>query len=449
MTRDTNPLLGRTTRRRFLAGTAAAAAGIGLYGAGFRPALADLAAAGDWKKFEGTNLRLLLNNHWWTDAVKARIGSFEEMTGMKVTLDILSEDNYYQKAAVELSAGTGNYDGLMVGNLQAGQYMAAGWLAPLSGLIDGVVTPAWYNIDDIFQSGREAGSLDGVLQALPISTEAEVVMYRKDLLAAAGLGPIRTFDDLEAAAKAMNKDGVAGIVGRGRRGLDIVWIWTGFFLGYGGEFFVDGVPAVDSEAGIKATELYVNRLLRDNGPQGTANMSWLEAIGVFKEGKAALYPDASGLVPVAIDKETNKNADQVGVFAFPAAAAGEKPAPNYWFWLFGVPAASKNQDAAALFTAWATSPEVSLEIGRETGSPVARASVWADEGFKKFYPGDMAAEIAQNLANVQASRVPYGDPRFPNAADALSVELVNVLTGAKDAPTAMKDAKAAMIAAME
>ena len=448
MTRIVTPFRGLSTRRQFLTATAAAAAGLGLYGAGFRPAFADLSAAGDWKKFEGTNLRMLLNNHWWTDAVKAKVAGFEEMTGMKVTLDILSEDNYYQKAAVELSAGTGNYDGLMVGNLQAGQYMAAGWLAPLSDLLNGAVSPEWYQIDDIFASGREAGSIGGVLQALPISTEAQVVMYRKDLLEAAGLGPIRTFDELEAAAKAMNKDGVAGIVGRGRRGLDIVWVWTGFFLGYGGEFLVDGVPAVDSEAGVKATELCINRLLRDNGPQGTANMSWLEAIGVFKEGKAGLYPDASGLVPVAIDPETNKNAADVGVFAWPAAE-GQKPAPNYWFWLFGIPAASKNQEAAALFTAWATSPEVSLEIGQETGSPVARASVWANEGFKKFYPGDMAAEIAQNLANVQASRVPYGDPRFPNAADALSVELVNVLTGAKDAATAMKDANAAMIAAME
>ena len=281
-----------------------------------------------------------------------------------------------------------------------------------------------------------------------ISTEAEVVMYRKDLLQAAGLGPIRTFDDLEAAAKAMNKDGVAGIVGRGRRGLDVVWVWTGFFLGLGGEFLKDGKAAVDSDAGVAATELYINKLLKENGPQGTANMSWLEASGVFKEGKAAMYPDASGLVAVVIDKKTNKNADQVGVFAWPSGK-GAQPAPDYWFWLFGIPASSKNKEAAALFTAWATSPEVELDVGRGTGSPVARASVWADADFKKFYPGEMADEIAKNLTNVQAARVPYGDPRFPNAADALSVELVNVLTGSKDAAAAMKAAQAAMDEAMQ
>ena len=52
-------------------------------------------------------------------------------------------------------------------------------------------------------------------------------------------------------------------------------------------------------------------------------------------------------------------------------------------------------------------------------------------------------------ANVQAARVPYGDPRFPNAADALSVEIVNVLTGSKDAAAAMKAAQAAMDEAMQ
>jgi len=154
MTKIRKPTLIVPTRRQFISAAGLGLAGLGLYGAGFRPAFADLAKAGDWTKYKGTNLRLLLNNHWWTDAVKAKVADFEKLTGMKVTLDILSEDNYYQKAAVELSAGTGNYDGLMVGNLQAGQYMAAGWLAPLGDLIKGVVDPAWFNMDDIFQSGR-------------------------------------------------------------------------------------------------------------------------------------------------------------------------------------------------------------------------------------------------------------------------------------------------------
>ena len=446
---NSSPMHSSLTRRSVLQSAGVSALGLGLLGVGASRAHAEIANAAAWTKFKGGNLRLLMVNHWWTDAVKARVVDFEKLTGMKVTFDLLSEDNYYQKAAVELSSGTGNYDGLMVGNLQAGQYTAAGWLAPLDTALgkSAIIDAGWYKLDDIFASGREAGSYKGQLMALPIGTEAEIVIYRKSLLNSAGIGPIRTFDDLVNAAAATHKDGVAGFVGRGRRGLDVAWVWTGYFLGNGGNFIADGKPTVNTDAGRRATDLYINKLLKAHGPQGAANMSWLEASNVFKDGKAALYTDASGLLAVTIDKTSSKVADDVGAYAWPATGTAA-PAPDYWFWMFGVPASSRNQEAAALFLAWATSPELSLDIGRKTGSPLARASVWADDGFKKFFPGDSAAEISKSLASVQPSRVPFSDPKFPAVVDALSVEIVNVLTGSKNVDAAMADADTAMLRAM-
>ena len=125
----------------------------------------------------------------------------------------------------------------------------------------------------------------------------------------AGIGPIRTFDDLVKAASATNKDGVAGFVGRGRRGFDIAWVWLGYFLGLGGTVMKDGKSGVNTDAGHMASEIYLNKLLKANGPQGSANMSWLEASTVFKDGKAALYTDASGLLAVTIDKTSSKVSD--------------------------------------------------------------------------------------------------------------------------------------------
>ncbi len=80
----------------------------------------------DWRKYEGTTLNALVVMHWWTNAIKPLLPQFEELTGMKVKLDILSEDTYFQKAVTELSAGSGAHDVLMVGNLQVGQYMNSG-----------------------------------------------------------------------------------------------------------------------------------------------------------------------------------------------------------------------------------------------------------------------------------------------------------------------------------
>lgn len=440
MTNLSKPALMRLNRRHLLAAGGAALA----FGAMSASAFAQANAA-DWKKFAGTNLRLLLVNHWWTDAVKARIAAFEALTGMTVSIDVLSEDNYYQKAAVELSAGTGGYDALMVGNMQAGQYMAAGWLAPLGDLIgnSAIIDKNWYNMDDVFASGRAAGTANDKLMALPIGTECEIVIYRTDLVEKAGIGKIETIDQMTAAAAALKKDGVSGFVGRGRRGLDIVWVYTGYLLTQGGDFISNGRAVLNSDAAKAAADIYLNKLLKENGPQGTANMSWLEASAVFKEGNAALWTDASGLLAVAMDKNSSKIADKVNAFAWPKGASGSA-VPNYWFWLLGVPARSRNQDAASLFVAWATSPETSLEIGRQAGSPLSRASVWADDGFKKFYPGDSAAEVSKSLASVQPQRVPFSDPKFSQMVDGLSIELVNILTGAKEVDAAMNDANAAV-----
>jgi multiple sugar transport system substrate-binding protein len=55
---------------------------------------------------------------------------------------------------------------------------------------------------------------DGDTQlAVPSDGWAQLLLYRKDLLTAAGLPVPRTYADLATAAKALNKDGVAGFVG--------------------------------------------------------------------------------------------------------------------------------------------------------------------------------------------------------------------------------------------
>jgi multiple sugar transport system substrate-binding protein len=55
---------------------------------------------------------------------------------------------------------------------------------------------------------------DGDTQlAVPSDGWAQLLLYRKDLLTAAGLPIPRTYADLAAAAKALNKNGVAGFVG--------------------------------------------------------------------------------------------------------------------------------------------------------------------------------------------------------------------------------------------
>ncbi|MFG2064874.1 ABC transporter substrate-binding protein [Micromonospora sp. NPDC048871] len=405
-----------------------------------------LGASGmEWDRFKGETLNLLLCEHWWTSAVSKRFSEFEALTGMKIKANTLSEDSYYQQALVALSSGATTYDALMVGNLQAGQYMNAGWLEPLDTYFGGggLVNADWFDTNDFFAPARKASSLNGELMALPLSAEAGVVIYRKDLATQAGINGFPTQESLVDASAKLSAAMERPFAGRGRRGLDIVWTWTNFFLTQGGEFYNGNTPTVDSPEAVAATELYVQQLLTKYGPKGASNMSWLEATGTVNEGRAALYTDASGLLSVVLDKNSSKHTDQIAVSRWPGSAAA-KAAPNYWYWMAGIPKASRKKEQAALFYAWAMSKETATSVSSESGSPSARESVWSNEDFLSFYPGDMSTEIVANLQAVQPDRVPYARPTFPSEADALSLELIKVLVDGKDPKRAMADAAAAM-----
>lgn len=409
----------------------------------------DFGGRTDWRRFEGTTLSLLMCEHWWTTPIAKRFNEFEALTGITLTANTLSEDSYYQQALVTLSAGANTYDAVMVGNLQAGQYINAGWLAPLDDYFsDGeLIDTDWFDMKDFFDPARKAGTSGDSLYALPISAEAGIVMYRKSILDGAGVSSFATQQDILAASKALSATMPRPFVGRGRRGLDIVWTWTNYFLTEGGEFFDGDTPTVNSEAGVRATELYVRQLLGEYGPAGASNMSWLEATGVVNEGNAGIYTDASGLLSVVLDNTQSQFTDDIAVQRWPDSESGSKASPNYWYWLAGIPSGSANKEAAALFYAWAMSPDVSLAVSAQSGSPSARESVWQDEKFLSFYPGGAASEITANLAVVEPNRVPYARATFPQEADALALELVNILTNGKDIQQALDDAVVGMKAA--
>ncbi|MFV0253287.1 MAG: ABC transporter substrate-binding protein [Beutenbergiaceae bacterium] len=414
------------------------------------PTTSEFGGSTDWRRFEGTTLNLLLAEHWWTTPVSEQFAEFEDLTGMTIEANILSEDSYYQQALVSLSAGANTYDAVMVGNLQAGQYMEAGWLTALDPYFrDGdLIDPDWFNLEDFFAPARDAGTSKGELFALPISAEAGVIMYRRSMLEAAGITSFESQNALVEASQALVGTMPRPFAGRGRRGLDIVWTWTNYFLTEGGEFFDGDTPAVNSEAGVRATELYVKQLLGEYGPTGASNMSWLEATGLMNEGGAAIYTDASGLLSVLLDDTQSAHTDDIAVQRWPGSANGSAAAPNYWYWLAGIPEGSANKEAAALFYAWAMSPEIALSVSSRSGSPSARASVWDDSTFLSFYPSDTATEITANLEAVQTERVPYARPTFPQEADALALELVNILTNGKNIQTALDDAVVGMQAAL-
>ena len=61
----------------------------------------------NWRKYEGTSIKLLLNKHPYQEALVAELPKFTELTGIQVTYDIFPEQNYFDKVTIDMSGGQG------------------------------------------------------------------------------------------------------------------------------------------------------------------------------------------------------------------------------------------------------------------------------------------------------------------------------------------------------
>jgi multiple sugar transport system substrate-binding protein len=387
-----------------------------------------------------TTVRVTLANHVWTENVKQALPAFEKQTGLKVEITQLGEDQLSDQYNVKLNAGSSDIDVMMYRPLQEGRLFAKNTY--LDDLSDQVKSNATWDFSD-FQAGPvEATTHEGKPVGVPIITEQEVLYYRKDLLAKAGLSaPPKTLDELKAAAakiKAAEPD-IAGFVARTGKS-PAVTQFSSFLYSFGGDF-VDGSgkAAVNSDAAKQAFAFY-GGLIKDSGPANVStDMGWPEAMAIFTQGKAAFYTEANSLYKNATDPAKSKVSDQVGFAPFPAGPAGSKPY-NIPSWALGINSGSENQANAWKFIEWATSKEQTL-AQQKSGVPGARSSVWANPESTSTFPKDLVEAIA---ASTKAG-VGHDRPLVVKVAEAREIvgqPIVDAITG-KDAAAAADTANAA------
>ncbi|MEO3779388.1 sugar ABC transporter substrate-binding protein [Micromonospora sp. B11E3] len=418
-------------RRRSLIGTSlAVVAAMGLSACG---------GGGDDSGSSKT-VRVTLANHVWTENIKNALPEFEKQTGLKVEITQLGEDQLSDQYNVKLNAGSSDIDVMMYRPLQEGKLFAKNkYLADLS---DQVKSSKDWDFSD-FQAGPvEATSYEGKPVGVPIITEQEVLYYRKDLLAMAGLSaPPKTLDELKAAAAKIKaaEPGVAGFVARTGKS-PAVTQFSSFLYSFGGDF-VDGSgkATVNTDAAKQAYAFY-GGLIKDSGPANVStDMSWPEAMAIFTQGKAAFYTEANSLYKNATDPAKSKVADTVGFAPFPAGPAGSKPY-NIPSWALGINDSSENKSNAWKFIEWATGKEQTL-AQQKSGVPSARTSVWANPEGTASYPKDLVEAIAASTTN----GVGHDRPLVVKVAEAREIvgqPIVDAIAG-KDAAAAADAANGA------
>jgi sorbitol/mannitol transport system substrate-binding protein len=218
---------------------------------------------------------------------------------------------------------------------------------------------------------RNALSYNGKLYASPFYGESSFLMYRRDVLKAAGIQmPAQpTWAQVAAIARRIDRPDMAGICLRGKPGWgELGASFTTVLNTFGGTWWSAkpdgsvGRAMVDRPEFRKALQFYVD-LVRDAGETGAAGTSYNQCLAQYLKGKVAMWYDAT----VAAGQLEATGSAVKGKNGYAAAPVERTKASGWlWSWAFAIPTSSSKADLAWKLISWATGPQ----YGREAGTRI-------------------------------------------------------------------------------
>ena len=330
----------------------------------------------DWGKAAGTiefwdtNANPVLSAKW-----AELIAQFQK-THPAITVKYvgLPNSSYLQK--VDNALATGQVpDVMLIGNDVAG-LIAQKALTPLDQAYAKAGLPA--KVDSTLVDGVRANAPDKLLYSAPLTALSDVLWYRTDWLAAAGLKAPKSYDEFFADAKTLTDKSKNrfGFSFRGGAGSIPPLMAMTFGMSGVGEFFTkDGQCTLDNAANVKALERYVS-LYRSVAAEGDLTNDYPKIVAAFDGGSAWAMHHNLGSYQNHIKA---LGADTVaGVQPFPNSAGvitATRPAISG----LGILQASKNKAAAWEFVKYMST----------TGD-----SAWAEA-------------VGQVPANLEAAKAPW------------------------------------------
>ena len=364
---------------------------------------------------------LMVNNPQMEDLQRLTAENFTKETGIRVNYTILPENDVRAKISQEFSSQAGQYDVASLSNYEIPFYSANGWLAPL----DDVAADPGFDQNDILPAYTASlTGEDGRLYGEPFYGESSFLMYRKDILDAKGLAmPAKpTWDEVAGiAAKVDGAElGMKGICLRGQPGWGQVFApLTTVVNTFGGTWFDrDWNAQVNSPEFTEAVEFYTT-LVREHGEAGAAQAGFTECLNNMGQGKVAMWYDATSAAG-ALEAEDSPVKGKIG---YAQAPVKETASSGWlWTWSWAMQAASKKQDAAEKFIAWASSKDyeelVASELGWAKVPSGKRISTYENAEFQKAAPFFEAERFA----------IENADPKNPGAQErpAVGIQFVGI-----------------------
>ncbi len=369
---------------------------------------------------------------------------------IKVEWVTLEENVLRQKVTTDIATKGGQFDVLTIGTYEVPIWGKQGWLVGLNDL------PESWDKADLLPAIAGGLTVDGELYAAPFYGESSMVMYRKDLMEAAGLTmpDAPTWADIKAAAAAMTDKSKEqyGICLRGKAGWgENMAFLTAMSNSYGAKWFDENWnPQFDGEAW-KATLTDYLALMNEYGPPGASNNGFNENLSLMQTGHCGMWIDATVAASFVTGKDSQV-ADKMGFALAPDNGLGKRG--NWlWAWSLAIPAGSEKVDAAKAFVAWATSKEYTELVASKEGwanvPPGTRASLYANPEYQKVPFAQMTLDSINSADPTKPTvdAVPYTGvqfvaiPEFQGIATSVGQQFSAALAGTTSLDDALKNAQ--------
>ena len=342
---------------------------------------------GDSGDSAGGNVTLNLatvNNGQMKDMEKLKTEYETAHPGTKINFQIMEEGDLRSAVTADVASGAGQYDIVTIGAYETPQWGANGWLVDLT---PELASDAAYDVNDILPPVREALTYKGKQFAVPFYGESSILMYNKEVMDKAGvtISNNPTWQEVAAAAKKVNSADMAGICMRGKPGWgDLFAPLTTVVQTFGGNWYDMQWNATVNTPEWKEAVSFYKTMLDTSGEADPVSYSFNECLTALKEGKAAMWADAS----VAASMLEAADSPVKGKMAYAhMPVVKTKESGWLWSWNLAIPATTKNKAAALEFVKWATSKDYHQLVGKKLGwsvvPPGARTSTYSLPEYKK------------------------------------------------------------------
>ena len=375
-------------------------------------------------------VRLLLHADPTSAGLDTLKKQLELILGTGIRTRALSIDPLRRQILENARLAQSRFDVVAVDLPWFGEMASQGILQPL----DSYVTATGVDLTDFHKDAISSCTYDGRLFGIPIATTAEILVYRKDILAEHGIPPPVTTDDLLRAAASLHNPSAGrwGISWNAARGTPLGHSFMMILAAFGQPVFElpigpDGPEASVREDWVARPMLLTDpaletaeflRNLMDYSPPNILQMAWYDRAATFARGESVFAYSHSLLASLFELNDHCTAYRNVGHLPHPhgPGAAAISPLGGY---ALAIPTniAPRRSDAAWRAILTLTSPEVSKLFALNGSLACSRRSVTHDPEVRALSP----LIDAQNALDRDGLMRMWARPPVPGLSDTIAI----------------------------